>query len=165
MDQLETLATALGHALHRQSIMLALVESCTGGMIAQAVTSVPGSSAWFDRGFITYSNPSKVEMLGVNAQTLAQYGAVSEQVASQMAQGALTSSHAHISGSVTGIAGPDGGTADKPVGMVCFAIAKSTGETISSTQYFSGSRSEIRSQATQWLLHALLDTINHGVAL
>jgi len=124
MANLTTLATELGALLKAHGYMLALAESCTGGMVAEVITSVAGSSAWFDRGFVTYSNQAKIDMLGVSEQTLENLGAVSEQVAVEMAFGALKHSQAHIAGSITGIAGPDGGTADKPVGTVCFAWAE-----------------------------------------
>ena len=159
MTELEKLATELGAALAARGFMLVLAESCTGGMAAEAVTSIAGSSAWFDRAFITYSNQAKVDMLGVSNQTLLQYGAVSEQTAAEMAEGALKFSLAQISASITGIAGPDGGTADKPVGTVCFGFAlKSSLKTSisTSTQYFTGSRESVRQQATIYAITQLL---------
>ena len=121
------IAQELGTALKVRGFVLALAESCTGGMVAQAVTSIAGSSTWFDRGFVTYSNTAKIDMLGVSAQTLEKFGAVSEQTAAEMALGclklsALKHDQTNLGGSITGIAGPDGGTADKPVGTVCFGI-------------------------------------------
>jgi nicotinamide-nucleotide amidase len=156
MDDLNALAAALGAHLKAHHTTLALAESCTGGMLAQAITSVAGSSAWFDRGFVTYSNAAKVEMLGVLPETLAQYGAVSEQVALEMAQGALAHSNADITGSITGIAGPDGGSAEKPVGTVCFAWAHQNGNRRTTTAYFSGTREEIRQQASATLIRGLM---------
>lgn len=161
------LSLTLGTALKARGYQLALAESCTGGMVAQAVTSVAGSSSWFDRGFVTYSNQAKVEMLGVRNQTLKTYGAVSEEVAAEMALGTLKNSDAQIAGSITGIAGPDGGTADKPVGTVCFAWAtyKSAHRSeqkpnlMTTTKQFFGSREEIRQQATAAVLAGLIEQL------
>ena len=139
--------------------MLALAESCTGGMVAQAVTSIAGSSAWFDRGLITYSNAAKIEMLGVSVETLEKHGAVSEQTAIEMAQGALAHSHAHIAGSITGIAGPDGGSAAKPVGMVCFAWAEPNKPTLATTKHFDGNREAVRQQAAITLIAGLIQRL------
>lgn len=158
MDKLNSLAETLGATLKARGFVLALAESCTGGMVAQAITSVAGSSAWFDRGFITYSNQAKIEMLGVSNQTLIQYGAVSEQIAAEMAQGAMKFSLAHISTSITGIAGPDGGTADKPIGTVCFGFAlKNNVKT--STQHFVGKRESVRQQASIYAINQLIALI------
>ncbi|MDO9366451.1 MAG: nicotinamide-nucleotide amidohydrolase family protein [Methylotenera sp.] len=159
-DELHTLATQLGAALKARGLVLSMAESCTGGMVAQAVTSVAGSSKWFDRGFITYSNLSKQEMLKVSDQTLTQFGAVSEQTAFEMAAGALKNSHAQIAGSITGIAGPDGGTSEKPVGMVCFAWAVPAKATSTTTQYFHGNREQIRQQATIFMMATLIEQLN-----
>ena len=155
MSELEQLAKELGAALKAHGFMLALAESCTGGMAAQVVTSVAGSSVWFDRGFVTYSNQAKIDMLGVSAKTIETYGAVSEETAIEMAIGLINNSRAQIAGSVTGIAGPNGGTAAKPVGMVCFAIAQANG-CHSYTQYFAGNREEIRNQATVFIMQQLI---------
>ena len=153
------LATALGAALKAHGLMLALAESCTGGMVAQVVTSVAGSSAWLDRGFVTYSNAAKIEMLGVSAQTLENFGAVSEEVAAEMAQGALKNSHAQIAASITGIAGPDGGSKAKPVGTVCFAWIGFNLPISTITRYFEGNRDKIRQQATTFLMQQLIEQI------
>ena len=156
MDKLNILAESLGAALKARGFVLALAESCTGGMVAQAITSVAGSSAWFDRGFVTYSNQAKMDMLGVNKQTLLQFGAVSEQTAAEMAQGALRFSLADISASITGIAGPDGGTAVKPVGIVCFGFAlKNSVKT--SIQHFVGNRESVRQQASVYAIFQLTE--------
>jgi nicotinamide-nucleotide amidase len=155
-DALVKLAADVGAALKQHGWMLALAESCTGGWAAQAVTAIPGSSAWFERGFVTYSNAAKVDMLGVAEQTLQQYGAVSEQTVREMAQGALARSQAQIAAAISGIAGPDGGTPDKPVGMVCFAWAAAGQPVLSSTSHFSGDRESIRKQAVETVLHGLL---------
>jgi nicotinamide-nucleotide amidase len=154
------LAKALGTALKAHGLMLALAESCTGGMVAQAVTSVAGSSAWFERGFVTYSNAAKIEMLGISLQTLEKQGAVSEQTAIEMALGALKHSHAQIAGSITGIAGPDGGTVEKPVGTVCFAWAGLNMPTSAITRHFEGNREEIRQQATITIMTVLIERLN-----
>jgi len=154
------LATALGAALKAHGLMLALAESCTGGMVAQVVTSVAGSSAWLDRGFVTYSNAAKIEMLGVSAQTLENFGAVSEEVAAEMALGALKNSHAQIAASITGIAGPDGGSEAKPVGTVCFAWAGLSFPTSTIIRCFEGNRDNIRQQATTFLMRQLIEQIS-----
>ena len=159
MAAIATLAAELGATLKARGLMLALAESCTGGMVAEAVTSIAGSSAWFDRAFISYSNLAKVDMLGVSNQTLLQYGAVSEQTAAEMAQGAVKFSLAQISASITGIAGPDGGTADKPVGTVCFGFALKNGVK-TSTQHFTGSRDFIREQASIYAMTQLLELMH-----
>ncbi len=155
MDPLNSLAQDLGIALKKQGLILALAESCTGGMLAQAITSIAGSSAWFDRGFVTYSNQAKIDMLGVNNQTLMQFGAVSEQTAQEMAHGALKLSLAQISASVTGIAGPDGGTLEKPIGTVCFGFGLKN-SVKSTTQHFAGNRECIRQQASIYALDYLI---------
>ncbi|HAE99721.1 MAG TPA: damage-inducible protein CinA [Methylophilaceae bacterium] len=156
MDQLNQLAIDLGAKLKRKGYMLALAESCTGGMAAQWITSVPGSSMWFDRGFVTYSNQSKIEMLGVQAETIEQYGAVSEQTAIEMVYGALKQSQAKVAVSITGIAGPDGGSLTKPVGTVCFAWASLDGGLTKSTKWFGGDRAQIRQQACIEAMQGLL---------
>lgn len=153
---LQLLATQLGQALNTAGKVLATAESCTGGWIAQIITSVPGSSVWFDRGFVTYSNSAKREMLGVEAVVLSRFGAVSEQTARAMAEGAIARSHADLAVSVTGIAGPSGGTPAKPVGMVCFAWADKGKETRVATEHFSGDRTAVRAQAVQLALEGLL---------
>lgn len=159
MATVAALATELGAALKARGYMLALAESCTGGMVAEVITSMAGSSAWFDRGYVTYSNQAKIDMLGVSAQTLETFGAVSEHTAAEMAFGALKHSQAHIAGSITGIAGPDGGTADKPVGTVCFAWAETNQPIITMTKIFYGNRGEIRQQATTFLMRQLIDQL------
>ena len=164
MNELEKLATELGANLKTRGFMLVLAESCTGGMVAQAVTSVAGSSAWFDRGFVTYSNVAKIDMLGVSPATIEKFGAVSEETAAEMALGCLKASaikhsEAYLAGSITGIAGPDGGTTDKPVGAVCFGIAQAN-QCITSTQHFTGNRQAIRQQATAFLMQQLIQWLN-----
>ncbi|MEO1947340.1 MAG: CinA family protein, partial [Methylophilaceae bacterium] len=120
---LTKLSTQLGRLLKDKSFTMALAESCTGGLASAAITDVAGSSAWFDRGFVTYSNAAKHEMLNVSKKILTQYGAVSEETAQAMVMGAFNNSNANIAGSITGIAGPSGGSANKPVGTVCFAYS------------------------------------------
>lgn len=153
-------AAQLGRALKAHGLMLVMAESCTGGLVAEAITSIAGSSAWFDRGFVTYSNAAKIDMLGVSEKTLEQFGAVSEQTAVEMAIGALKNSAAQIAGSITGIAGPDGGTAAKPVGTVCFAWSGKNFATRSCTQHFTGDRSSVRQQAAIFMMAVLTETLN-----
>lgn len=157
---LTDVAAELGQALKQRGMMLALAESCTGGMVAEAITSVAGSSAWFDRGFVTYSNAAKMDMLDVSDKTLEAFGAVSEQTAVEMAIGALKNSAAQIAGSITGIAGPDGGSPEKPVGTVCFAWAMQGQPVNTCTRYFSGDRNSIREQAAMFMMAALIERLN-----
>ncbi len=161
-DALLRLAAEVGAALQQRGWMLALAESCTGGGAAQAVTEVAGSSGWFDRGFVTYSNEAKMEMLGVSAGALKQYGAVSEEVAREMAAGALRHSRAQMAASSTGIAGPGGGSAEKPVGMVCFAWATADGVLVSRTCQFVGDREAVRRQSVATLLQGVLKWAGDG---
>ena len=153
------LASALGEYLSANSGLLATAESCTGGGIATAVTDIAGSSGWFERGFVTYSNLAKSDMLGVLPATLAQFGAVSEEVARAMALGALAHSTATISVAVTGVAGPGGGSAEKPVGMVCFGWAGAGGEVLTVTRNFSGDRDSVRRQAVICALQGVLERL------
>ena len=143
-DDLIALATQLGEALKRKGWMLAVAESCTGGGIAQACTAIPGSSEWFERGFVTYSNRSKIEMLGVPAELIERQGAVSEEVARAMAEGALIYSHADVAIGITGIAGPGGGSAEKPPGTVWIAYAGRALRTSSRRHQFLGDRFRVR---------------------
>jgi nicotinamide-nucleotide amidase len=160
MDDLEQLAAQAGPALGRRGWMLALAESCTGGWVAQAVTSVAGSSKWFDRGWVTYSNTAKEELLGVSGATLAWYGAVSEETAREMAAGALARSRAQVALAVTGIAGPGGGSPQKPVGTVCFAWAVREAHAGSTTRHFDGDREQVRRQCVRGALQQLLVLTN-----
>lgn len=154
----DALAREAGRRLAATGGWLVTAESCTGGAIAQAVTSVPGSSAWFERGFVTYSNAAKEEMLGVRSETLERFGAVSEETAIEMARGALRRSHATVAVAVTGVAGPAGGTAAKPVGLVCFAWA-SAGETRSESRRFDGDRAAVRRQAVERALQGVMNLL------
>ena len=155
MGSVTTLAT-LAEQLTQRGWMLATAESCTGGWIAKCCTDMAGSSAWFDRGFITYSNAAKQDMLGVRAETLAQYGAVSEAVVAEMATGALRHSQAHIAVAISGIAGPSGGSPEKPVGTVCFAWAMRNGEVLTKTCQFAGDREAVRWQSVVFALNGIL---------
>ncbi len=146
--------------LTSRAIKVATAESCTGGGLAYRMTDRAGSSEWFERGFVTYSNAAKQEMLGVKLATLEAKGAVSPEVAREMAEGARQFSAAQISVAITGIAGPSGGTPDKPVGMVCFAWASSDFETYLKTEYLLGSRREIRRQSIIIALDGLLEILN-----
>lgn len=156
---LQDLAMQVGTALSRQELMLVIAESCTGGWLGQTITSIAGSSGWFERGFVSYTDISKQEMLGVSSATLERYGAVSEQTASEMAAGAVARSHAQVAVSITGIAGPDGGTAQKPVGMICFAWMMKDGMARTETRYYSGSREEIRRQSVAEALQGVIDLL------
>ena len=158
-DSLETLAARVGECLKLKGLMLATAESCTGGWVAQAVTSVSGSSDWFDRGFVTYSNDAKRDMLGVSAETLAARGAVSEETAREMAAGALGRSRASAALAITGVAGPTGGTPDKPVGMVCFAWALRGRAVESETRRSERDREAVRRQYVQHSLQGLLERL------
>ncbi len=155
------LAKRVGERLLANGQTLATAESCTGGWVAQAITAIAGSSDWFDRGFITYSNDAKQEMLGVRAETLKRHGAVSEDTAREMAQGALARSKATLTLAVTGIAGPAGGSAEKPVGMVCFAWASRQGAR-AETLRFSGDRESVRRQSVVHALEGVLKTLAGG---
>jgi nicotinamide-nucleotide amidase len=150
------LAKRVGAVLKARRLMLATAESCTGGWIAEAVTMVPGSSAWFERGFVTYTYISKREMLGVRQATLAANGAVAEEVVLEMVEGALARSHAQVAVSVSGVAGPGGGTPGKPVGTVCFAWGMKDGKPRAETKHFSGDRESVRKQSVAHALKGLL---------
>lgn len=156
---LEELSEKVGQALLANKLRLATAESCTGGWVAQVITQISGSSQWFDRGFVTYSNEAKLEMLGVSPETLLHHGAVSEQTVREMAEGALNNSRAQITVAISGVAGPTGGTPDKPVGMVCFAWSHDGFPTQATTQYFSGDRHQIRRQSVNFALQHLLELI------
>jgi len=152
------LVTMLANRLQQSGEKLACAESCTGGWIAKVLTDMPGSSAWFDRGFVTYSNEAKQEMLGVSAQTLGDHGAVSRETVLEMARGALVQSAAGSSVAVSGIAGPGGGTVDKPVGTVWIAWA-GEGFAEAVCEHFEGDRDAVRSAAVRAALQGLLDRL------
>jgi nicotinamide-nucleotide amidase len=157
--ELDTLARAVGQELKRHGLMLVTAESCTGGWLAQMMTAVAGSSEWFERGFVAYTNLAKREMLGVKTTILSRYGAVSEQTARAMAEGALIHSHAQVAIAITGIAGPSGGTPEKPVGTVCFAWAGKKRDTLGRKQILSGDRESVRRQAVAVALQGALDFV------
>jgi nicotinamide-nucleotide amidase len=157
------LASRAGLALKARGWMLVTAESCTGGWVSECVTMVPGSSEWFERGFVTYTNVAKREMLGVRAQTLDTCGAVSEQTVREMVVGALASSHGHIAVAVSGVAGPAGGTPQKPVGMVCLAWATRASEATVTTRQFGGDREAVRRQSVIVALEGVLEAVRRGV--
>jgi nicotinamide-nucleotide amidase len=154
------LAAQVGTLLKSHGLMLATAESCTGGGVAQAITEVAGSSSWFERGFVTYSNLSKQQMLGVREATIKQHGAVSEMTVREMVEGALQHSTAHVALAVSGIAGPDGGTADKPVGTVWFAWGLKHDETRAQRFQLDGNRAEVRAQAVHIALQGIVDLLD-----
>jgi nicotinamide-nucleotide amidase len=156
---LHQLAIRVGNKLREGRLMLATAESCTGGMVATAITDISGSSGWFERGFVTYSNQAKSEMIGVPADLIEKHGAVSEPVARAMAEGALSNSRAQVSLSITGVAGPGGGTPDKPVGMVSFGWSNRLHTSVE-TLVFKGDREQIRVQAAAHALRGLLALID-----
>jgi nicotinamide-nucleotide amidase len=159
MDDIVELAARAGRALHDKGLLLATAESCTGGGIAHAVTEIAGSSDWFDCGFVTYSNASKIDLLDVPATLIAQHGTVSEEIAAAMAEGALANSNAHITVSTTGIAGPGGAVPGKPVGTVCFAWAMANMRTHTERLVFTGDRQAVRAQTVAHALQGLLRVI------
>lgn len=150
------LSQAVGAACHQRRLLLATAESCTGGWASQVITHTAGSSGWFERGFVTYSNEAKMQMLGVRQDTLDRYGAVSPETAAEMAAGALKNSSALYSLSITGIAGPTGGSPGKPVGTVCFAWCRTGAAAATETAVFTGDREAIRRQAVVHALRGLL---------
>jgi nicotinamide-nucleotide amidase len=155
--ELETMARHVLEACAAADLTVATAESCTGGLIAAALTAIPGSSAWVDRGFVTYSNEAKADMLGVPAEMIASFGAVSEPVARAMAEGALTHSRARLSVSVTGIAGPGGGSDEKPVGTVHIAAARLGQPTLHRHCLFSGDRDAVRQASALAAMRLLIE--------
>ncbi|MBV6272369.1 nicotinamide-nucleotide amidohydrolase family protein [Alcaligenaceae bacterium CGII-47] len=157
------LAGELGARLGDAGWMCACAESCTGGLLAAALTELPGSSGWFDRGFVTYSDAAKVQQLRVSGDTLERFGAVSEETAMEMASGVLDAApEVQLALSTTGIAGPDGATPGKPVGMVCFGFAQRAGQGIVTrgmTRVFEGGRDEVRRAAVEFALQTALDML------
>jgi nicotinamide-nucleotide amidase len=164
-ESMNELAAKLGAALLQRRFMIATAESCTGGLVAAAMTSVAGSSDWFDRGFVTYSNQAKHDMLGVPHALIEQHGAVSEEVARAMAEGALMHSGAQVALSITGIAGPGGGSDAKPVGLVWhgFAVPRHDAAPVlhSISKLYAGDRAAVRAQACEYALTHLLAIMNH----
>jgi len=154
-SELMQLSERIGLALKARGATLTTAESCTGGWVAKVITDVAGSSAWFDRGFVTYSNEAKAQMIGVKPTTLEAHGAVSEPVVVEMAIGAIKAARAAYAISISGIAGPDGGSAEKPVGTVWFGFASAAGEGITRCECFAGDRESVRRQATAYALKTL----------
>jgi nicotinamide-nucleotide amidase len=162
-ESLDALVESLAAVLLHRGERVATAESCTGGGVATAFTALAGSSRWFERGFVTYSNPSKQEMLGVSPLTLQDHGAVSPQTVAEMALGALAHSHAQWSLAISGIAGPDGGTPDKPVGTVCFAWARPSGLAHCECHVLPGDRQDVRAQAVMRSIKGLLALLNNCI--
>jgi nicotinamide-nucleotide amidase len=156
-----SLIEELAKILLKNQWRLTTAESCTGGLVAASLTALAGSSEWFERGYVTYSNDSKSEDIGVDAHLIQDHGAVSIQVAKAMAVGAKQSSNSHIALSITGIAGPTGGTKEKPVGTVCFAWILNNDQVFSETKLFSGNRSEIRDAASEFAVSQLIRLLSN----
>ena len=160
MDKkIAVLASEMAALLADKKITVAVAESCTGGALCQALTDIPGSSNWFDRGFITYSNQAKVDMLGVSSTLLDQYSAVSFETARAMVEGVHGHSQAELAIAITGIAGPGGGTAEKPVGTVFFGIGQKGQAVKIDKRRFKGDRGEVRARSVEFVLKALLKTL------
>ena len=162
MDIAERLAGRLARRLLTLSARLVTAESCTGGALAEILTRLPGSSGWFERGFVTYSNEAKLELLHVRQETLARYGAVSEETAREMVIGAVHNSRARIGVATTGIAGPNGGTVEKPVGTVCFGWLLPGAEVRTRRVFFEGDRRAVRAAACASALEGLLAGLERG---
>ncbi|MBK5962908.1 damage-inducible protein CinA [Thiocystis minor] len=162
-ESLESIAARLGERMLQLGLRLTTAESCTGGWVAKTVTDIAGSSAWFDRGFVTYSNAAKQEMLGVASETLDAHGAVSEPVAKEMVAGALARSQADTAVAITGIAGPGGGSVDKPVGTVWFAWGMPGQQVLTGCDRFDGDRDRVRQQAVRVALEGLLEHLRARV--
>lgn len=158
-DDLLAVATQLGNALRARDWRMACAESCTGGWVAKVLTDIPGSSVWFERGFVTYSDAAKHDLLAVSLATLETYGAVSEQTARELATGALSRSPADLGLAITGIAGPGGGSAAKPVGLVWFAWARRNGSVRVARAQFAGDRAAVRRQAVLFALQGALQAL------
>ena len=159
MSELTELSEQLARVLLQQQKLLAVAESCTGGWLAKCLTDIAGSSQWFERGFVTYSNAAKQEMLGVRSATLLREGAVSEAVVLEMANGALEHSRADIAVAISGIAGPGGAVPGKPVGTVCFSWVYKNNKHQEDTEYFAGDREAVRRQSVACALRGLLDVL------
>lgn len=155
--ELKALSEQAGGVLLKRQLMLTCAESCTGGWVSAIVTATAGSSAWFERGFVTYSDAAKQELLGVRAETLAAHGAVSEATAVEMVEGALARSRADVALAITGIAGPAGGSPGKPVGTVCFAWCMKGGRARIDTRVFAGDRESVRRQSVTHALRGLIE--------
>ena len=160
--ELEERVRRVAEALQPRGLMLVTAESCTGGWVAKAATDLPGSSGWFEGGFVTYTNRAKQGMLGVQPATLQAHGAVSEVTVAEMAAGALDRSAAHVSLAISGVAGPGGGTAEKPVGMVCLGWARKGEAPVTRTEYFEGDRAAVRRAAVRAALDGVLELLGDG---
>ncbi len=158
-NDVNDLAVEFGRALAAAGLSLVTAESCTGGLVAKLVTDVAGSSSWFDRGFVTYTNRAKQEMLGVSKTSIADHGAVSEEVVRQMASGALAASRAQIAIATSGVAGPSGGSSEKPVGTVWFAWAYHGNSLVTDVQMFSGDRQGIRLRAAEHAMRRVIERL------
>ncbi|TDJ64142.1 MAG: CinA family protein [Proteobacteria bacterium] len=164
-DRLESSARRLGDILRKQGRLMVTAESCTGGWIAQTVTAIAGSSQWFDRGYITYSNRAKREVLGVAERSLITYGAVSAEIAAQMALGALEAAKVAVAVAVTGVAGPDGGTRENPVGTVWFGWCIAGGLPVTKLERFDGDRRSVRAQTVAIALDGLIELTSTGTVV
>jgi nicotinamide-nucleotide amidase len=164
-EHLDPLARQLGEALRRLGLSITVAESCTGGWIAKVITDIPGSSGWFDRGFVTYSNAAKHQMLGVRLETLDSYGAVSEQVVREMVSGVLERADARVALAVSGIAGPGGAAPDKPVGTVWFAWSLPDRPVETKLLRFAGNRDEVRHQSVRVALERLLERLGESAVV
>ena len=162
MSELKELTQQVGEQLLRQHGLLAVAESCTGGWVAKCLTDIAGSSQWFDRGFVSYSNAAKQAMLGVSGDTLETAGAVSEQTVREMAAGVLENSLATVALAISGIAGPGGAMPGKPVGTVCFAWTVAGDEVQAETRHFEGDRDSVRRQSVGFALQGLLNVLGRG---
>jgi len=158
-NDLHEITQALARVLIKNNWHLSTAESCTGGLVAASITELAGSSDWFERGYVTYSNQSKSEDIDVSQNLIEQHGAVSDQVARAMALGAKQNSGSDLSLSITGIAGPTGGSPEKPIGTVCFAWALANDQIVSETKHFEGNRQQVRQQACDFSLRKLLDLL------
>ncbi|WP_406703422.1 nicotinamide-nucleotide amidase [Sodalis sp.] len=158
-SELYALSARLGAVLKRDNKFITCAESCTGGWVAKTITDISGSASWFERGFVTYGNQAKTDLLGVRPRTLEQHGAVSDPVVQEMACGALRAASADYAVAISGIAGPDGGTIEKPVGTVWFGCATAQGDPFSKLMHFEGDRDTVRRQAVHFALITLLATL------
>jgi nicotinamide-nucleotide amidase len=158
-NKTEQMVEELAQLLLKNEWRLSTAESCTGGLVSASLTQLAGSSNWFERGYVTYSNEAKSEDIGVESNLIEAHGAVSEQVAKAMAIGAKQSSNSNMALSITGIAGPTGGSKEKPVGTVCFAWVLDNDQVFSETKLFSGDRSTVREQASQFVIEKLLELL------
>ena len=161
-NDIERLSNTVAQLLLSRGLRLAVAESCTGGWVAMALTAIPGSSEWFDRGYVTYSNSAKQQVLGVSEATLQRYGAVSEQTVAEMTAGTLTTSATDLALAISGIAGPGGGTVEKPVGTVCFAWQCKHRPAVTARRLFDGDREAVRRQAVVHALQGLIELVEHG---